>query len=212
MAFSLVDSLRLRRHVHTFVAFIDMKKLSTPAGSKQLWFVSLTSVSRVLSGSYSPISLCGTLSQVRLGGSVSSPCVDSGLAQGRILSSFLFNLLIGRFAVAFRSAIPGVSLVASDSFRHACQLHADDLVVLTAFWLTFRWPSTLCMPGVFAGASPLVLAPPPWSLFLCAAALTAVHILAAFPCPWLSSTGMWALSSLPPGAHESDSRRHGLSY
>ena len=38
--------------------------------------------------------LCGTLSQVRLGGSLSSPWVDSGIAQGRILSLFLFNLLI----------------------------------------------------------------------------------------------------------------------
>ena len=209
MAFSLVDSLRLRRHVHTFVAFIDMKKLYwVEATLVRLFDFGVTGPLWQLLANF----LCGTVSQIRLGGSVSSPCVDSGLAQGRILSSFLFNLLIGRFAVAFRSAIPGVSLVASDSFRHACQLHADDLVVLTAFWLTFRWPSTLCMPGVFAGASPLVLAPPPWSLVLCAAALTAVHVLAAFPCPWLSSTGMWALSSLPPGAHESDSRRHGLSY
>ena len=57
-----------------------------------------------------------------------------------------------------------------------------------------------CMPGVFAGASPLVLAPPnppPWSSVLCAAALTAVFTSVAFPCPWFSSTGIWALS-FPP--------------
>ena len=41
--------------------------------------------------------------------------------------------------------------------------------------LTFRWPSMPCMPGVFAGASPWVLAPPNRPLWvLCAAALTAV--------------------------------------
>ena len=70
--------------------------------------------------------LCGTLSQVRLDGSVSSPWVDSGIAKGSILSSLLFNLLIDSLAVTLRSAIPGVSLTTSDSFRHACQLYADD--------------------------------------------------------------------------------------
>ena len=54
MAFSLVDTLRLRRHEHTFVAFIDIKKaFVTPTGSK---FVPLTSVSRDLSGTSSPTS------------------------------------------------------------------------------------------------------------------------------------------------------------
>ena len=76
--------------------------------------------------------LCGTMSQMRLGGSVSSPWVDSGIAQGRILSPLLFNLFIDCLAVTLRSAIPGVSLAVSDSFRHVCQLYADDLVVLTA--------------------------------------------------------------------------------
>ena len=64
--------------------------------------------------------LCGTLSQARLGGSVSSPWVDSGIAQGRLLSPLLFNLPIGSLAVTLRSAILGVSLTTSDSFRHAC--------------------------------------------------------------------------------------------
>ena len=57
-----------------------------------------------------------------------------------------------------------------------------------------------CMPGVFVGASPLVLAPPNpplWSSVLCEAALTVVFNSVAFPCPWFSSTGIWALSSLP---------------
>ena len=40
--------------------------------------------------------LCGSLSQVRLGGPVSSPWVDSGIVHGRVLSPLLFNLLIGQ--------------------------------------------------------------------------------------------------------------------
>ena len=35
-------------------------------------------------------------------------------------------------ATTLRSAFPGVTLAASDSFRHVYQLYADDLVVLTA--------------------------------------------------------------------------------
>ena len=109
MAFSLVDSLRT-----PLSGSSTLRRLLTPAGSKPLWFVSMTSASRV---------------------------VYSGIAKGRILSPVLFNLLIDSLAVTLRSTIPCVSLAASDSFRHACQLYADDLVVLTAS----RWPSTLCM-------------------------------------------------------------------
>ena len=82
------------------------------------------------------------------------------------------------FAATLRSAIPGVSFAVSDSFRHVCQLYADDLVVLTASQADLQMPSTLCMHGVFVGAYPLVSAPPNpplWSSVLCAAALTAVY-------------------------------------
>ena len=84
---ALVDTLRLCRHEHTFAAFIDIKKafhscwveatlvrLFGFGVSERLWH-SLANF------------LCGTLSQVRLGGSVSPPWVDSGIAQGRILFS-----------------------------------------------------------------------------------------------------------------------------
>ena len=103
--------------------------------------------------------LCGTLSQVRLGGSVSSPWVDSGIAQGRILSPLLFNMLIDSLAVTLRSAIPGVSLATSDSFRLVCQLYADDLVVLAASQADLQMALD-AMPGVFAGLSDLVSAAP----------------------------------------------------
>ena len=131
MAFSLVDSLRLRLHEHTIVAFIDIKKAFdscwVEATLVRLFDFSVTGSLWHLLANF----LCGTLSQVRLGGSVSSRWVDSGIAQGRIISLLLFNLLIDSLAITLRCAISGVSL-ATDSFRHACQLYADDLVVLTA--------------------------------------------------------------------------------
>ena len=184
--FSLVDSSRLRRHMHTFVAFIDIKKAFdscwVEATLVRLFDFRVTGRLWHLLATF----LCGTLSQVRLGGSVSSPWVDSGIAQGRILSPLLFNLLIDSLAVHLRSAIPGVSLTTSDSFPHACQLHADDLVILTA--------SQTDLQLALLGCS---LALPPWSSVLCAAALTAVFTSVAFPCPWFSSAGIWALS-FPP--------------
>ena len=117
------SALRLRRCEHTFVAFIDIEKAFdswVEATLVRLFDFGVTGRLWHLLANF----LCGTLSQARLGGSVSSPWVDSGIAQGRILSSLLFKLLIDSLAVTLRSAIP--------TFRHACQLCADDLVVLTA--------------------------------------------------------------------------------
>ena len=72
--------------------------------------------------------LCGTLFQVRVGSSLSPPWVDSGIAQGRILSTLLFNLLVDSLATTLRAAI----LVSPSSFLTPfCQLRADDLVILT---------------------------------------------------------------------------------
>ena len=72
------------------------------------------------------------------GTSSPSSCLAPSLHPGLTLASrkaefFVpFNLLIDSLAVTLRSAIPGVSLATSDSFRHACLLCTDDLVVLTA--------------------------------------------------------------------------------
>ena len=52
---SLVDSLRLRHQVHIFVA-LTSGKLSTLAGSKPHWFVSMTWASQVVFGISLPIS------------------------------------------------------------------------------------------------------------------------------------------------------------
>ena len=88
MAFSLVDAVR---HEHTFVAFIDIKKAFdscwVEATLVRLFDFGVTGRLWHLLANF----LCGTLSQVRLGGSLSSPWVDSGIAQGRILSHLLFQ-------------------------------------------------------------------------------------------------------------------------
>ena len=94
-------------------------KPSTLAGSKPHWFVSMTWASQVVFGI-----------SVRLGDSASQPWVDSGVAQGRVLSPLLFNLLVDSLATSLRAAVAGVRLVDSDPFRHVCQLYADDLVLL----------------------------------------------------------------------------------
>ena len=74
--------------------------------------------------------LCGTLSQVQAHGEVSFPWVDTGIAQGRVLSPLLFNLLVNSLAAAIRRASPGVRLLPLSDFRFRCQLYADDLVIL----------------------------------------------------------------------------------
>ena len=130
MAYSLLDSLRLRRHVQTFVAFVDIRKAFdscwVEATLVRLHDVGVTGRLWHLISNF----LCGTLSQVRVGDSSSQPWVDTGIAQGRVLSPLLFNLLVDSLAAAIRSAVPGVRLMVSDPFRLVCQLYADDLVIL----------------------------------------------------------------------------------
>ena len=73
--------------------------------------------------------LCGTLSQVRVCGDVSPPWVDTGIAQGRVLSPLLFKLLVNSLAAAIRRASPGVRVAPHSNLRVTCQLY-DDLVIL----------------------------------------------------------------------------------
>ena len=110
---------------------LTSKRLLTPAGLKPLWFVSLMSVSRVVCGTCLQISFVAPCPR-SVWVALSPPWVDSGMAQGRILSPLLFNLLVDSLATTLRAAIPGVPLVASDPFHHVCQHYADDLVFFTA--------------------------------------------------------------------------------
>ena len=86
MVYSFVDALRHRRETHTFCAFVDIRKAFdtcwVEAALVRLFQVGVTG------GMWRTIAnfLCGTLSQVRTGSDVSHPWVDSGIAQGRVLS------------------------------------------------------------------------------------------------------------------------------
>ena len=115
--YGLVDALRLRQDTHTFCAFVDIRKAFDTS------WIEATLVrlhqSGVTGGMWRTIanSLCGTLSQVRVRGDVSPPWVDTWIAQGRVLSPLLFNLLVNSLAAAIRRASPGVRLVPSSDFR-----------------------------------------------------------------------------------------------
>ena len=102
--------------------------------------------------------------------------VDFGIVQGRILSPLVFNLLVDSLAATLRFA-----LVASEPFRHVCQLYADDLVISTASQALqvaldtvhawgVRWRFSF---GIGPTKSATVVFGP------CTVALTA-----AFPCTW----------------------------
>ena len=73
--------------------------------------------------------LRGTQSQARVDASLSAPWSDTGIAQGRVLSPLLFNLLVDSLATNVRQFAPGVRLAASPH-RFSHQLYADDLVVV----------------------------------------------------------------------------------
>ena len=72
--------------------------------------------------------LRGTESQVRVGSFLSEPWFDSCIAQRRVLSSFLFNLLGNGLAAAVRRSAPGAQFSPS-GVRFPFQLDADDVVL-----------------------------------------------------------------------------------
>ena len=60
--------------------------------------------------------------------SSSQPWIDSGIAQDRVLSPSIFNVLVDTSAASVRSVVPVVQLVPSNAFRHTCHLHGDEVV------------------------------------------------------------------------------------
>ena len=130
MAGSLIDVLHERSAIHTFVAFVDTFK---PFDTS---WVEATMVELFSIGVHGRMSALiahfvhGTFSQVRIGSDLSEPWQDSGIAQGRVLSPLLFNILVDGLARAVHDACPGVSLMASWDSRFAGQLYAEDLVVV----------------------------------------------------------------------------------
>ena len=130
MTNSLLDTLGLRQNTHTFVAFVDIKKAFdsswVEATMVRLYDVGISGRMWHLIANF----LCGTLSRIRIGDSASQPFVDSSIAQGLVLSTLLFNVLVD-LAASIRSVVPGVRLVPSDAYRHTCQFYADDVVLLS---------------------------------------------------------------------------------
>ena len=123
---SLVSMLSARSSSHTFVAFIDIQKEFDTS------WVEGTLVRLFDAGVWGRMwslmcnFLHGTQSQVRCGSSLSEPWLDSGMAQGRVLSPLLFNLLINSLIASVRQVAPGVQFCSS-SLRVPGQLYADDL-------------------------------------------------------------------------------------
>ena len=63
-----------------------------------------------------------------VGSSLSHPWFDSRIAQGRVLSPLLFNLLVNGLAAAVRRSAPGAQFFPT-GVRFPCQLYADDVVI-----------------------------------------------------------------------------------
>ena len=140
--------------------------------------------------------LCGTLSQVRIGDSASQLWVDSGIAQGRVLSPLLFNVLVDTLAASIRSVVPGVRLVPSDAYP------AIPVSFTQTMWFSCLSHKSICRQasmhvtlGAFAGASLLVWAQqsrPPWSSVPSGAAQIVMFISEASLFLLIRSTGFLA--------------------
>ena len=115
---TLVSVLSSRSSSHTFVAFTDIKKAFDRS------YVEGTVV-RLFDAGVS--GLQGTQSQVRTGASLSAPWDETGIAQERVLSPLLFNLLVNGLEASVRQAARGVQF--GSSLRFTDKLFADDLVV-----------------------------------------------------------------------------------
>ena len=70
------------------------------------------------------------MSQVRLGNELSDQWLDSGIAQGRVLSPLLFNVLVDGLAAEVQLASPRVLLPGNFQCRFTGQLYADDLALV----------------------------------------------------------------------------------
>ena len=115
---TLVSVLSSRSSSHTFVAFIDIKKAFDRSHVEG-------TVVRLSDAGVS--GLQGTQSKVRTGASLSAPWDETGIAQERVLSPLLFNILVNGLAASVRQAARGVQF--GSSLRFTDQLFADDLVV-----------------------------------------------------------------------------------
>ena len=107
--FGLVDVPVPPGHpIHTFAPSLTFGRLLIRHGLRQHSFVCTSLASLVACGAPLPIFLWDALPGAS-SRDVSPPWVDTGIAQGRVLSPLLFNLLLSSLAAAIRRASPGVS-------------------------------------------------------------------------------------------------------
>ena len=199
MAGSLIDVLHMRSATHTFVAFVDIFKAFdtswVEATMVELFSMGVQGRMWALIAHF----VHGTFSQVRSGSDLSEPWQDSGIAQGRVLSPLLFNILVDGLARAVHVACPGVSLMASWDSRFAGQLYADDVVVVgdsaadlqtgldaVSAW-GFRYRFTF---GVGPSKSAAMIFGPRRNLPAC-------NVTLALPSLWSLSTSILEWCSLP---------------
>ena len=130
LSFAALWTPCVRHQVHTFVAFIDIKKAFdscwVEATLVRLHHVGIS----VVFGISLPISSAALCPRSVWANRLPSYGLTLVSHKGGS-SSPLFNLLVDSLATSLRAAIPDVRLVDSDPFCHVCQLCADDLVILT---------------------------------------------------------------------------------
>ena len=175
---------------------ISSKFLARP-GWKLPWSVLTMSGSPVASGTCLPTSSAAHCPKCAFATQLPSLWVDTGIAQGRVLSPLLFDLLVGSLAIHFPRLCswcpPCWILTLSGTY-------ANSMRTTWSPWPTHKptckQPSMLCTPVGFAGGFPLVLVPPnlrSWSPVLSAVVQTAPRILAASPCHSSHSTNTMVL-------------------
>ena len=174
---SLVNLLSMRASTHTFVAFVDIEK-AFDTSWVEATLVRLHDIGvRGLVWNLLSNFLRHTVSQVWLGNELLDQWVDSGIAQGRVLSPLLFNLLVDGLAVEVQLASPGVDLPGNVRSRISCTLMiwcvADSPQDLqTALNAVHRWgcrfplqiwcwPHQISSGGVRAQTSPRFWCPSP---------------------------------------------------
>ena len=144
---SLVNVLTMRASTHTFVAFVDIEKAFdiswVEATLVRMHYIGVRGLMWNLLSNF----LRHTVSQIRLGNELSDQWLDSSIAQGRVLSPLLDNLLVDGLAVEVQLASPGVLLPGNFQCRFTDQLYADNLVLVadspldlqTALNAVHRW-------------------------------------------------------------------------
>ena len=136
-----VDTLRLRQETHAFCAFIDIRK-AFDAAWVEATLVRLAQVG-VTGSMWRTITnfLVGTLSHVHVGDAHSHSWVDTGVAQGRVLSPLLFNLLVNSVA----ADIPSLAVQVSACITR--QVSGSSASYMQMTWSFLRTRRRICSLG-----------------------------------------------------------------